>query len=184
MHTIYARLHTGLNHASLLCSHPLCRPLSYTADALERITRLCFTTMLMCYAVIPKITELHSRYLDAYRVHLTISPTTRLSAAPVDQVQPWVMHNGKLTDVGEAYGHTVYLGPPLGLPAISIPVGLDTAGLPLGIQLQARPGMDVARRHQVLHASSCMRSKRGKELCQHMPYKQHMLHQFPCHCLE
>ena len=52
------------------------------------------------------------------------------------------MHNGKLTDVGDAYGHTVYLGPPLGLPAISIPAGLDTAGLPLGIQLQARPGMN------------------------------------------
>lgn len=96
----------------------------------------------MSCAVIPKITELYSRYLDAYRVHLTISPTTRLSAGPVDQVQPWVMHNGKLTDVGDAYGHTVYLGPPLGLPAISIPIGLDTAGLPLGIQLQARPGMN------------------------------------------
>lgn len=76
---------------------------------------------------------------------MTISPTTRLSAGPVDQVQPWVMHNGKLTDVGDAYGHTVYLGPPLGLPAISIPIGLDTAGLPLGIQLQARPGADAAK---------------------------------------
>lgn len=92
--------------------------------------------------VIPKLTELHSRYLDAYGVHLTISPTTRLAAGPIEQVQPWVEYNGKLVEVGEAYGHTVYLGPPLGLPAISIPVGLDTAGLPLGVQLQARPGED------------------------------------------
>ena len=99
----------------------------------------------MCCAVIPKLTELHSRYLDAYKVHLTISPTTRLAAGPIQQVQPWVEYNGKLVEVGEAYGHTVCLGPPLGLPAISIPVGLDTAGLPLGIQLQGRPGMALFR---------------------------------------
>ena len=95
-----------------------------------------------CFAVIPKLANLHDRYLDAYRVHLTISPTTRLAAGPIDQVQPWVEYNGKLVDVGDAYGHTVYLGPPLGLPAISIPVGLDADGMPLGIQLQARPGID------------------------------------------
>lgn len=92
--------------------------------------------------MIPKLANLHDRYLDAYRVHLTISPTTRLAAGPIDQVQPWVEYNGKLVDVGDAYGHTVYLGPPLGLPAISIPVGLDADGMPLGIQLQARPGID------------------------------------------
>lgn len=91
--------------------------------------------------MIPKLADLHNRYLDAYKVHLTISPTTRLAAGPVDQVQPWVKMNGKLVDVFDAYGYTVFLGPPLGLPAISIPIGLDTEGMPLGIQLQARPGM-------------------------------------------
>lgn len=95
---------------------------------------------VLCCAVIPKLADLHNRYLDAYKVHLTVTPTTRLSAGPIDQVQPWVKYNGKLVDVGDAYGSSVYLGPPLGLPAISIPVGVDTDGMPLGMQLQARPG--------------------------------------------
>jgi len=91
-------------------------------------------------AVIPKLKELHDRFLNAYNVHLTVTPTTHLPAGPIDQVQPWVMYNGKLVDTFDAYGQTVFLGPPLGIPAISIPIGLSTDGLPLGIHFQARPG--------------------------------------------
>lgn len=102
---------------------------------------LCIAaTFTFCSAVIPKLADLHNRFLDAYQVHLTISPTTRLAAGPIDQVQPWVEFNGKLVDVFDAYAYTVFLGPPLGLPAISIPIGMDTEGMPLGLQLQARPG--------------------------------------------
>ena len=93
-----------------------------------------------CCAVIPKLRELYNRYLDAYDVHMIVTPTAHLSAGPINQVQPWVEYNGKLVDTFEAYGQTVFLGPPLGLPAITLPVGLDDDGLPLGIQFQARPG--------------------------------------------
>ena len=97
--------------------------------------------MALLFAVIPKLKDLYDRYLDAYNVHLTITPTTHLPAGPIDQVQPWVLYNDRLVDTFDAYGQTVLLGPPLGIPAISIPIGLSTDGLPLGIHLQARPGM-------------------------------------------
>ncbi|DBA70792.1 TPA: hypothetical protein ACH3X2_011685 [Trebouxia sp. C0005] len=92
--------------------------------------------------VIPKLKELHDMFLNAYNVHLTVTPTTHLPAGPIAQVQPWVMYNGKLVDTFDAYGQTVFLGPPLGIPAISIPIGLSTDGLPLGIHFQARPEED------------------------------------------
>ncbi len=91
-------------------------------------------------AVIPKLKDLYGRFLDAYNVHLIVTPTTHLPAGPIDQVQPWVRYNGKLVDTFDAYGQTVFLGPPLGVPAINIPIGLSSDGLPLGIHFQARPG--------------------------------------------
>lgn len=98
------------------------------------------TRAVLLAAVIPKLKELHDMFLNAYNVHLTVTPTTHLPAGPIAQVQPWVMYNGKLVDTFDAYGQTVFLGPPLGIPAISIPIGLSTDGLPLGIHFQARPG--------------------------------------------
>lgn len=96
--------------------------------------------MVILGAVIPKLQDLYNRYLDAYHVHIIITPTTHLPAGPIDQVQPWVEYNGQLVDTFDAYGQTVFLGPPLGIPAVSIPAGLSTNGLPLGVHLQARPG--------------------------------------------
>ena len=94
----------------------------------------------MSAAVIPKLKDLYGRFLDAYNVHIIVTPTTHLPAGPIEQVQPWVMYNGQLVDTFNAYGQTVFLGPPLGVPAISIPIGLSSDGLPLGIHFQARPG--------------------------------------------
>lgn len=71
---------------------------------------------------------------------MIVTPTSHLSAGRIDQVQPYVEYNGKLVDTFDAYGQTVFLGPPLGLPAITLPVGFDCDRLPLGIQFQARSG--------------------------------------------
>jgi len=68
-----------------------------------------------------------------------VTPTTHLAAAPIDAVQPWVEYNGKLVDTFEAYAQTVFMNPPLSVPGISLPIGLDQDGMPLGIQFEARP---------------------------------------------
>ena len=98
-------------------------------------------------------------YLDAFRIHVTISPTARLSAGPIDQVQPWVEHNGKLAGVGDAYGLSVYLGPPLGLPAFSIPWAWTT------IEHPAAGSARYARRGCILPASIAALCVSSHEMC-------------------
>lgn len=93
----------------------------------------------MLYAVIPQLKKLYRQYLDSFKIDLVVTPTTHLAAAPIDGVQPWVEYNGQLVDTFGAYAQTVFTGPPLSVPGISLPIGLDADGMPLGIQFEARP---------------------------------------------
>lgn len=66
------------------------------------------------------------RVLDARRLHLLAVPTTPSVAPPLSQWSP----------------HASWLTAPfnlLGWPALSVPAGQDDGGLPIGLQLVARP---------------------------------------------
>lgn len=70
------------------------------------------------------------------RVDLLLSPTLPVSAIPVGRDAP-----DEWADQGPvAWSHFTYVLNLTGHPAASVPVGLDSIGLPIGLQIVGRPG--------------------------------------------
>ena len=67
---------------------------------------------------------------------------------PCTAAQPWPADQAFPTEIdGQPVGprgHAIFTGwvNAAGLPAISVPVGFDGNGLPIGLQLVARPGAE------------------------------------------
>ncbi|MEV6325105.1 indoleacetamide hydrolase [Nocardia sp. NPDC051787] len=88
----------------------------------------------------PELDALVRASLETHRVDTLVWPTTPLTAAPIgaDEVEL----GGVLVSAFLAYSRTTNLGSILGWPGISVPAGLDNAGLPIGIALDGPPGSD------------------------------------------
>ncbi len=99
------------------------------------------------YAAIFERTKLYRR-VQAWFEHADIvaMPTLSRSAVPIDQVffGPIEIDNQSVENIRASwYPYTMPFNL-TGNPAISLPCGFDAAGMPLAIQLVARPGEDAA----------------------------------------
>ena len=70
-----------------------------------------------------------------------IFPTTLLPARPIGQ-DTVVQHNGRLVPTTLIYSQNVVPAAYAGLPALSLPIGLNDVGLPVGLELDGSEGGD------------------------------------------
>ena len=60
-------------------------------------------------------------------------------------VEPYMLFNGAYVSNRVALRRTAVIEATIGAPGLSIPIGLGTDGLPVGLQIQAQPGQRTAR---------------------------------------
>ncbi|MFP4280080.1 MAG: amidase family protein, partial [Halochromatium sp.] len=61
------------------------------------------------------------------------------------------------------------LAPHTGQPAITVPMGFTDSGLPLGLQLLARPFDEHIRRRAQASTVGIRKGRRGSERCRDLP---------------
>jgi aspartyl-tRNA(Asn)/glutamyl-tRNA(Gln) amidotransferase subunit A len=75
---------------------------------------------------------------EANRLTAVVTPTLPATAAPAGATT--IESGGKARPIDAVYSRFTSLASVTGQPALSIPCGLDTNGLPIGLQLIGRPG--------------------------------------------
>jgi indoleacetamide hydrolase len=84
-------------------------------------------------------------YLTTHKVQGIIFPTSILPARPIDSVNGsgTVLHNGREIETFAAFTRNTEPGSLMGLPGISLHVGLTAEGLPVGIEIDGAVGSDA-----------------------------------------
>lgn len=88
----------------------------------------------------PKITQLWNDYFDNLGFDIIIAPTTAITARPIDASEPYTEINSRIEDSLHIYARTAEVDCPSSVPGLSIPIGLASDSLPIGLQLHSRPG--------------------------------------------
>ena len=91
-------------------------------------------------AVTPKITQLWVDYFDNLDFDIILAPTSAITARPIDASEPYSEINSRLEENLHIYSRTAEIDCPSAVPGLSIPIGLASDGLPIGLQLHSRPG--------------------------------------------
>ncbi|MFJ6632735.1 amidase [Streptomyces sp. NPDC091376] len=104
-----------------------------------------------------------SRLLD--EVDVIAAPTVPATAAKAGQ-ETFEWADGTVETVSDAYVRLAAPANITGLPALSLPAGFDSAGLPIGLQLMGRPLGEAT----VLHVADAYEQVRGPALlADHLP---------------
>ena len=74
-------------------------------------------------------------------VDIILTPTTAIPTTPISATEPYVLFKGQYLPNRQLLRVTAVIEPEVGAPGLSIPIGLTTTSLPVGLQLQARAGM-------------------------------------------
>lgn len=82
------------------------------------------------------------RCFEQYRIDALVFPTTPITARKIDGILDGVKVRGEVRDAFATYIQNTDPGSNAGLPGISLPIGFDRDGLPIGLELDARPGDD------------------------------------------
>jgi len=91
-----------------------------------------------------KLRSLYRQYFDSYELDAMIFPTTVLPARPIEGSVETVQLNGEQVSTLLAYIHNTDPASIAALPGISLPIGLTTDGLPVGIEIDGPEGTDRA----------------------------------------
>ncbi|MFC7047897.1 indoleacetamide hydrolase [Emcibacter nanhaiensis] len=89
----------------------------------------------------PALQKAYADYFKAHDVAAVIFPTTPLTARPIGQDET-VELNGEQVPTFGTFIRNTDPGSNAGLPGISLPVGLSSAGLPIGMELDGPDGSD------------------------------------------
>lgn len=71
-----------------------------------------------------------------------VAPTSAITARPIDAAEPFTEINSRIENNLQIYSRTAEIDCPSAVPGLSIPIGLASDGLPIGLQLHSRPGID------------------------------------------
>lgn len=89
----------------------------------------------------PELQRMYRAVYDESNIDVIIVPTTAVPATPIDATEPYTYFKGDYLPNRSLLRVTAVIEPLVGAPSLSIPVGLTTSQLPVGLQLAARPGM-------------------------------------------
>jgi indoleacetamide hydrolase len=89
----------------------------------------------------PALQAAYEAYFREFDVVALVFPTTRLPARPIGQ-DATVELNGQLVPTFRVYIHNTAPGGNAGIPGLSIPAGLTSDGLPVGLELDGPAGSD------------------------------------------
>lgn len=85
--------------------------------------------------------EAYRRYFIDHRLAAMVFPTTPLPARPIGQDQT-VNLNGREVPTFPTYARNAGPGSNAGIPGLSVPIGLSSEGLPIGLEFDGRAGSD------------------------------------------
>jgi mandelamide amidase len=91
----------------------------------------------------PRLQSAYRDYFDEHSVHAIAFPTTVLPARPIGQ-DAEVELNGRRVPTFATYLRNTRIMTTAGIPGLSIPAGLTSAGLPVGLELDGPAGSDRA----------------------------------------
>jgi mandelamide amidase len=89
----------------------------------------------------PKLIELYRSYFAAHNVDAIVFPTTPLPAPRIGEDET-VMLNGRAVPTFLTVIRNTDPGSNAGIPGLSVPVGLTSVGLPVGLEFDAAAGRD------------------------------------------
>jgi indoleacetamide hydrolase len=92
--------------------------------------------------LLPAFRQLYADSFAQYRLDALAFPTTPLPAQPIAGAAEMVTLNGRKMATFEVFLRNTYPGASAGLPGLSLPAGMIPAGLPVGLELDGRPGAD------------------------------------------
>ena len=91
-------------------------------------------------AGLPRVQRLWRDIFDHFVFDVWLTPTTPVPATLINETEPYTFLNGRLITHEDAACRFNHIDPPIAVPSISVPAGMTASGLPIGLQLQARPG--------------------------------------------
>ena len=89
----------------------------------------------------PQLQQNYSCYFASHNVEAIVFPTTPLAAARIGEDRKTKV-NGKEVPTFETYIRNMSPGSNVGIPGLTLPVGLTTDGLPVGLSLDGPAGSD------------------------------------------
>ena len=90
----------------------------------------------------PRLQQLYRDYFARHGVEAILFPTTPLPACPIDGSDETVVLHGSPVPTFATFIRNTDPASNAGIPSISLPAGLSTHGLPLGIELDGPAGSD------------------------------------------
>ena len=76
-------------------------------------------------------------------IDIIATPMTAVPATPISASEPFTYFDGEFLRNRDLLRITSKIEPVVGAPGLSIPIGLSATGMPVGLQIQARPGVDA-----------------------------------------
>ena len=102
---------------------------------------MALKSWLAAVAGLPRVQRLWTDIFDHFAFDVWVTPTTPVPTTLINETEPYTFLNGRLISHADAACRYNGIDPPIAVPSISLPAGVTASGLPIGLQLQARPGV-------------------------------------------
>lgn len=91
----------------------------------------------------PQLQDAYARYFARHRVDAVVFPTSPILPRPIENIAEGVLVNGRKLETFPTYIRNTDPASNAGIPAITIPAGLSSGGIPIGMEIDGRSGDDL-----------------------------------------